>query len=144
MARYKYHILLKYWMALVMLFSMLSFSSHASEYFPPELLMLASDGKVKYTNEDLSVFEKSDIPPGVYDLDLHVNNRKLTHRKVELFLVKNKEGKDVLLPCFKQSELTEYGIRLASEFLEKSSEEGCVDLSAVPYLKSDINLLFSS
>ncbi len=144
MARYKYHILLKYWMALVMLFSMLSFSSHASEYFPPELLMLASDGKVKYTNEDLSVFEKSDIPPGVYDLDLHVNNRKLTHRKVELFLVKNKEGKDVLLPCFKQSELTEYGIRLASEFLEKSSEEGCVDLSAVPYLKSDINLQSTS
>lgn len=140
MTMYKYHVFLKFQMVLLTLTCSISLNSYAGEYFAPELLMLGSGEKERYTNEDLAIFEKSDIPPGVYDLDIYLNKRKLEHKSVELFLLKNEIGKDLLVPCLTQSELTAYGIKLSNNFLTETVNNGCVDLSIIPYLKTEIDL----
>lgn len=140
MTMYKYHALLKFQMVFVTLIGFISLNSHAGEYFAPELLMLGNDEKGRYTNEDLAIFEKSDIPPGVYELDIYLNKRKLAHKNIELFLVKNTEGKDLLLPCLTQSELSAYGVKFLNEISHQTVNDSCIDFSIIPYLKTEVDL----
>lgn len=137
---YKCHVFLKHRLILLILVGLTPVYSYSNEYFPPELLMLGDSEKTKYTNEDLSVFEKSDIAPGVYDLDINLNKRKLERRNIELFLTKNKDNEDVMLPCLEKSELVAYGIKLSNDSLNKTLNGSCIDLSTVPYLTSEVDL----
>lgn len=112
----------------------------AEDYFPYQLLKIDNADGQSYSNEDLSIFNRSDIAPGSYTFDLFLNNKILEKQKIEMFSYKDTEQHEKLLPCFTAKALSDYGVKLPSDFKLNTHNGQCVALDQVPYFKYSIDL----
>lgn len=114
--------------------------SYADDYYSPELLNLGVNGKSQLTNEDISIFSENELLPGEYNATLFLNKNKIDNRTLELVLSKNKDNKNILIPCFSLQELNDYGINLDSNEVRLIKNNQCVNLNYIPYLKLNIDI----
>jgi outer membrane usher protein len=84
-------------------------ASHADKGFNPALLENVGSGEIS----DLSAFAAGDgQAPGIYTVDISVNNTLVDHREVAFYSDKDKinpEGSG-LIPCFTLADLQKYGL----------------------------------
>lgn len=107
-----------------------TFSVQARDYFNPALLDSGVPGQ---PSVDLSPFEEAGGQvPGVYRVDVYLNNERMETRDVEFRAVADAEGQTVLQPCLSAADLTGWGV-MTTRFPELNrSGEQCVNLAAVP------------
>jgi len=85
------------------------FSALARDVFNPALLEV--DAPHQGTT-DLSVFEDgAGQPPGIYHVDIYLNNDLQDTRDVEFSLQKDASGNESLQPCLSVAELNEMGVK---------------------------------
>lgn len=111
-------------------------NTQAKEYFNPALLELDNPSQA---GADLSVFEKNDMQaPGIYRVDVLLNNQLIDTRELEFTLVKGSTGNESLQPCLSFDDLKKLGIKVGA--FPRLAKEGCVDLSAaIPQASSEFN-----
>ena len=108
--------------------------AHARDYFNPALLELGMPGQHPV---DLSSFENQGSQlPGIYRVDIFVNNKKVDTRNVSFRLVLDK-NQQVLMPCIPISDLTNWGV-LTKKFAQlRDSESKCSNFLIIPQASSD-------
>lgn len=108
--------------------------AHARDYFNPALLELGMPGQKPV---DLSSFENQGGQlPGMYRVDIFLNNRKVDTRDVEFRLIMD-NGHQVLQPCISIHELSSWGV-LTKKFPELGDKESkCSNFVAIPQASSD-------
>lgn len=115
-------------------------SVQAREYFNPALLEI---GNPHQGSTDLSVFEEGGgQQPGVYRVDIYVNEQQFDTRDIEFNMQKDASGNEHLQPCLNVALLNEMGIKTANFPGLSNAEMKCADLSAVPQLSA--NFRFSA
>ena len=114
--------------------SLFSFSAQAQTWiFDPSMLNDKS--------ADLTLFNQGIQPPGVYTVDILVNEEQVATRDVKFSVKKNADGTAALYPCLLIKELSEYGIKTENyPALIRNGE--CIDLSAIP--DASINFDFNN
>ncbi|HZZ75755.1 MAG TPA: FimD/PapC N-terminal domain-containing protein, partial [Puia sp.] len=107
----------------------------AEDYFNPALLSL---GDPEQGVTDLSVFESAGSQmPGVYRVNVYLNNRNVSIRDIEFTKVTDASGQDVLQPCLTAEDLAEWGVR-TSQFPELVREGStCAYLEAIPHAAAE-------
>lgn len=116
----------------------ISMEVHARDYFNPELLQVDNP---QQGATDLSVYEDNGgQAPGVYRVDIYMNNDKVDTRDVTFKLQKGKDGKDELQPCLSVKALADMGVK-TTLFPELGDGE-CANLSAIPQASAEF--LFSA
>jgi outer membrane usher protein len=111
------------------------FNALAREVFNPALLEV--DAPHQGTT-DLSVFEDgAGQPPGIYHVDIYMNNDLQDTRDVEFSLQKDASGNTSLQPCLSVAELNEMGIKteLFPELGDKNAK--CAQLGAIPQARAE-------
>lgn len=111
--------------------SFLSFAVGAEEYFDPALVEVAAP---EQSVSDLSGFSAGSQAPGVYRVDIYVNQQKQETRDVT-FRTLGKEDKR-LVPCLSRAVLESYGVKVEDYPKLQDDGKGCVDLSQIPDAKS--------
>nr|WP_261459873.1 fimbria/pilus outer membrane usher protein [Serratia fonticola] len=112
------------------LFGCASFSLQAREYFNPAMLEMDNPHQA---STDLSMFEEDTSQlPGIYRVEIYVNNEKQDMRDVEFFLQKDTSGKETLQPCLSVVELAEMGIKTDLFPVLQDTNVSCANLSAIP------------
>jgi len=107
--------------------SFLSFAVGAEEYFDPALVEVAAP---EQSVSDLSGFSAGSQAPGVYRVDIYVNQQKQETRDVT-FRTLGKEDKR-LFPCLSRAVLESYGVKVEDYPKLQDDGKGCVDLSQIP------------
>ncbi|MBF7978836.1 MULTISPECIES: fimbria/pilus outer membrane usher protein [Rahnella] len=111
----------------------LNMSAQAADYFNPDLLQVDNP---QQGATDLSVFENNGgQAPGVYHVDIYLNNDKVDTRDVTFSLQKGKDGKETLQPCLSVKALANMGVK-TTQFAELGTGE-CADLSAIPLASAE-------
>lgn len=108
----------------------LPLSVQARDYFNPALLQLDNP---QQGNADLSVFEDGESQaPGIYRVDIYINNQSVDTRDVEFTLQKDADGKSSLQPCLSVKALAEMGVKtqLFPDLGDANAQ--CAELSAIP------------
>lgn len=109
--------------------------AYARDYFNPDLI--EQKGFSKETT-DLSAFEnKNGQIPGVYRVDLFINNEKITTKTIEFRLMQSATGNKILLPCISVNELSSWGVQTEKFPNLGKKESGCANLLAIPQASSD-------
>ena len=111
------------------------FSALARDVFNPALLEV--DAPHQGTT-DLSVFEDgAGQPPGIYHVDIYLNNDLQDTRDVEFSLQKDASGNESLQPCLSVAELNEMGVKteLYPEVGDKTAK--CARITAIPQAKAE-------
>ena len=112
-----------------------SFSAKAGEYFNPALLEIDSPGQ---GSSDLSVFEDgAGQPPGVYRVDIYLNNEQFDTRDVAFQMQKDAQGHDRLQPCLSVADLNAMGVKTDLYPQLGDADIKCVDLSAIPQASAE-------
>lgn len=102
----------------------------AREYFNPAMLELDNSNQ-KQT--DLTVFEEaSSQPPGVYRVDIYLNDELKDTRDVEFTNVKFSDGNVKLQPCLKVAFLNEMGVKTDLFSGIGHATSTCAKLSTIP------------
>ncbi|MCS2153357.1 fimbrial biogenesis outer membrane usher protein [Scandinavium goeteborgense] len=107
----------------------------ARDVFNPALLEV--DAPHQGTT-DLAVFEDgAGQPPGIYHVDIYLNNDFQDSRDVEFSLQKDASGITSLQPCLSVAELNEMGIKteLFPELGDKNAK--CAQLGAIPQARAE-------
>jgi outer membrane usher protein len=122
-------------LALFVAFVLGSFShaTFARDIFNPELLEIDNPGAGK---ADLTSFEAGSQAPGIYHVDIVVDEQLVETRDVEFKGVPDKDGDTVLQPCLTLEQLKSWGIKTAL-FPGLAASGQCVDLSAIPQASAD-------
>ncbi|MGP2543560.1 fimbria/pilus outer membrane usher protein [Yersinia sp. 2541 StPb PI] len=109
-------------------------SVRAEDYFNPALLELDNPSQA---GADLSVFERNNAQaPGVYRVDVLLNNEFIDTRELEFALVNDTTAKESLQPCLTIDELAQLGVKVSA--FPGLANEGCVDLStAIPQASTE-------
>ncbi|SRR5471030_1399840 len=106
----------------------LTSGAHAADYFNPELLQVDNPLQGK---TDLSVFETNGSQaPGIYHVDVYLNNEKIDTRDITFRLQPTKDGKESLQPCLSGKALADMGVK-TQEFPTLGEGE-CVELNVIP------------
>jgi outer membrane usher protein len=124
----------------LMLMGGLPTCAEAREVFNPALLEVntANQGAT-----DLSVFEDGEgQPPGVYHVDIYLNNDRKDTADVEFHLLKKADGKETLQPCLSVAQLGAMGVKTELYPTLGDKEARCADLSVIPQANADFR--FSS
>jgi outer membrane usher protein len=102
----------------------------AREYFNPELLQIDNPAQA---GADLSVFEEGGTQaPGLYRIDLLLNNQAIDSREMEFVQRQDDAGNSSLQPCLSTSDLATLGVNVAA-FNALTENNHCVDLpTAIP------------
>ncbi|WP_244212354.1 fimbria/pilus outer membrane usher protein [Buttiauxella izardii] len=119
----------------LMLLGGMSFGVQARDVFNPALLEV--DASHQGTT-DLSIFEDgAGQPPGVYRVDIYVNNDQKDTRDVEFSMQKNADGKETLQPCLSVAQLQDMGVKtdLFPGLGDKNAK--CARLSAIPQASAE-------
>ncbi|ENZ0348293.1 fimbria/pilus outer membrane usher protein [Morganella morganii] len=126
-----------------MLFILLFFiqgipNSSADGYFNPALIERTGSASDEI---DLSVFEEGGQIPGIYRVDIFVNQNYQETRDVTFFSVNEHNGKMTLKPCLSVNALAKYGIKTPLfPGLLSAPDKQCADLSVIP--DSAVQFLF--
>lgn len=117
---------------------LLSGKSQADYQFSPALLGVGSETPA--TSVDLSLFSDGGVqPPGIYRIDLYLNQESVDTRAITFTLQKGGDGKESLQPCFKSRDLAALGVDTdAFPALPPQTANDCVDLArAIPNAKAE-------
>lgn len=110
---------------------------YASDYFDPAFL---ETGGAPRTAVDLSLFEnKESQTPGVYRVDLFLNNKMFDTRDITFRLEENAQHKNILAPCLSEETLQSFGVKTAAFPLLRDDTQGCANLSAIPLASSEFD-----
>ncbi|MBV6817992.1 fimbrial biogenesis outer membrane usher protein [Rahnella sp. PD12R] len=110
-----------------------SLSAQAADYFNPELLQVDNP---QQGATDLSVYENNGgQAPGVYHVDIYMNNDKVDTRDVTFTLQKGKDGKESLQPCLSARALANMGVK--TQLFPALGEGECVDLAVIPQASAE-------
>nr|WP_250189529.1 fimbria/pilus outer membrane usher protein [Escherichia coli] len=99
--------------------------------------LLSGDGK----DTDLTLFEEGGQLPGVYLVDIFLNNARVDSREMTFHITRTPEGRSYLKSCLTREMLDRYGVRTevypglfrTVEGDDAADEPGvCADLSAIP------------
>ncbi|WP_244212353.1 fimbria/pilus outer membrane usher protein [Buttiauxella izardii] len=119
----------------LMLLGGMSFGAQARDVFNPLLLEV---GAPQQGVTDLSVFEEgAGQPPGIYRVDIFLNNDQFDTRNVEFSLQKDAQGKETLQPCLSVAMLHEMGVKTDLYPELGAKEAKCAKLSAIPQASTD-------
>lgn len=111
---------------------------NAAEYFNPALLEI--DNPVQ-SKADLSIFEDGDLqPPGVYRVDIYLNESAVDTRDVKFILASDASGKQSLQPCLSGEQLRDMGVKIGMFPGIKMTDECVGFTSAIP--QSSASFLF--
>ncbi|VXD06028.1 Outer membrane usher protein LpfC [Enterobacterales bacterium 8AC] len=113
-----------------------SFDSKARDYFNPALLGIDNPHQ---TTMDLSVFEDENLQaPGVYRVDIYLNNELQSTQEIEFRLLKDAQGTASLQPCLSVALLTEMGVKTHQFPGLGDREAECADLSVIPQASTEL------
>lgn len=105
-------------------------SAKADDYFDPAFVTDPTGEKI---NIDLSLFERSSFLPGVYRVDIYLNERYVNTQDILLLEDKNSNR---LQPCMSDTQVAEYGIKPEYySLLDKSGE--CVNFRDIQGAKAE-------
>lgn len=127
-------------MAIFIAFALSSEAQMASaqDTFNPELLEVGNPGAGR---TDLSAYEAGSQSPGVYHVDIILDDQLIDTRDVEFKTAKNKNGETILQPCLSLDTLKSWGVK-TDLFPELMAESKCVNLATIPQASADF--LFST
>lgn len=114
----------------------LSSGAHAAgslDSFNPELLEVGNPGAGK---TDLSAYEAGSQAPGVYHVDIILDEQLVDTLDVEFKAITDKNGDAGLQPCISLETLKSWGVK-TELFPELSAEAQCVNLAAIPQASAD-------
>ncbi|MDK9550880.1 fimbria/pilus outer membrane usher protein [Lelliottia sp. V89_10] len=103
------------------------------DFFNPELLEVGNPGAGK---TDLSMFEAGAQAPGVYHVDIIIDDQTVDTQDIEFKAVKSSDGDTLLHPCLSLEQLKSWGVR-THLFPNLAAGGKCVDLSAIPHAAAD-------
>ncbi|UAN29733.1 fimbrial biogenesis outer membrane usher protein (plasmid) [Serratia ureilytica] len=103
-----------------------------TELFNPAMLGMDNS---EYKNVDLSAFENGAQAPGIYRVDIFVNNQMVSTEDVTFFLEKNSSGKTTLQPCLSVEKLAELGVKV--NMFPSLKKAGCAPLNNIPNAFAD-------
>lgn len=105
------------------------FTVQAEDYFNPALLERGSTGQ---GSPDLSVFEHdAGQLPGVYRVDIYLNNQQQDTRDVTFTMQKDAQGKNSLQPCLSIAQLNDMGIKTELFPAAGNDKTQCANLYAI-------------
>jgi outer membrane usher protein len=108
------------------------------DYFNPAFL---ERDAMKQGVSDLSMFEeKGGQAPGVYRVDLYINNEFVDTRDIEFGFAKDNIKKSSLLPCISVDDLAGWGVLIQKYPGILTENDNCANLSAIPQASSDFRL----
>jgi outer membrane usher protein len=108
-------------------------AAHARDYFNPALLEVDNPSS---QGVDLASFENGEQAPGVYRVDVIINNQMVDTRDVTFKLVKEGNEEPILHPCLSASVLESYGVKIAQFPIIKADEQ-CVNFADIPQASSE-------
>ncbi|WP_448842084.1 fimbria/pilus outer membrane usher protein [Citrobacter braakii] len=118
-----------------LLLNLTTFASHAREYFNPLMLEIDNPHQEK---TDLSVFEEENgQAPGVYRVDISVNNQFQETREVEFSMQPGPDGKALLSPCLSVSQLNAMGVKTDLFPDLGDAAAPCARLDAIPQASAE-------
>ena len=112
--------------------------AQSRDYFNPALLELNNPSS---QGADLAAFEEGEQAPGIYRVDIVLNNQIVDTRDITFKLVKEGNGEAKLQPCLSAGVLQSYGVKTAL-FPEIKADAECVNLAAIPLASTEF--IFSS
>ncbi|MGL4430253.1 MAG: fimbria/pilus outer membrane usher protein [Silvania sp.] len=105
-------------------------NAQAREFFNPALLEIDNPNQ---GSTDLSVFEEGAVqPPGVYRVDIFLNEQAVETFDVDFQIAKEASGKEHLQPCLSVKQLQEMGVKTDLFPVMKDAQAQCADLGAIP------------
>ena len=107
--------------------------AQANDYFNPALLEVDNPSS---QGVDLAVFENGEQAPGVYRVDVIINDQMLDTRDVTFKLAKEGNEEAKLQPCLSAGLLESYGVKIAL-FPQIKADDECVDLTVIPQASSE-------
>lgn len=108
--------------------------AEAREYFNPALLGIDGPGK---DITDLTIFEEGvGQLPGIYHVDVIVNNASLGAYDISFAMQKNASGQDELQPCISSELLKQIGVK-SENYPGLDAGAQCVNLSAIPMARTE-------
>lgn len=123
----------KYWLTVVIALS--GWPVEARYSFDSSLINVSDD-------INFSLFEQGVQPPGVYPVDIILNNKIVDTRSLEFSIGNDSEGKPALQACLDRDMLVNYGVKVEDYpklFHSKTKaptgegmQQTCADLSAIP------------
>lgn len=114
----------------------LSSGAHAAgsrDSFNPELLEVGNPGAGK---TDLTAYEEGSQAPGVYHVDVILDEQLVDTRDVEFKAVTDKNGDAGLQPCISLETLKSWGVK-TELFPGLSAQSTCVNLAVIPKASAD-------
>ncbi|MCS3601732.1 outer membrane usher protein [Buttiauxella sp. BIGb0471] len=112
--------------------------AQSRDYFNPALLELNNPSS---QGADLAAFEEGVQAPGIYRVDIVLNNQIVDTRDIAFKLVKEGNGEAKLQPCLSAGVLQSYGVKTAL-FPEIKADAECANLAAIPLASTEF--IFSS
>ncbi|WBM72578.1 fimbrial biogenesis outer membrane usher protein [Buttiauxella sp. WJP83] len=107
--------------------------ANARDTFNPELLEVGNPGAGK---TDLSAYEAGSQAPGVYHVDIILDEQLVDTRDVEFKAITDKNGDQNLAPCISLETLKSWGVK-TELFPELKTDEQCVNFGAIPQASTD-------
>ncbi len=102
----------------------------ARDYFNPALLEMGAPGQVPV---DLSVFgEAGGQVPGIYHVDVYLNNDRMETRSVTFSMAADSTGKQTLQPCLPVDDLAGWGVMISRFPALGKPGDACANLAAIP------------
>lgn len=103
--------------------------SYAEQYFDPAFL---TDGHSSVKVSDLSHFEHSGFQlPGVYRVEISVNDTYIATRDISFYSVTSAEKKDQLAPCIDLATLEQYGVQSQLYPELAKSQQSCIPFTEI-------------
>ncbi len=110
-----------------------AWSVYARDEFNPELLEMVNSASGK---TDLSVYESGSQAPGIYHVDVILDEQQVDTLDITFRSVTDKNGDTLLQPCLSVEQLKNWGVKTAL-FPHLDAGDKCADLSAIPQASTD-------
>lgn len=107
---------------------------YASVAFNTELIELDNPGMGK---ADLSAFESGAQAPGIYHVDIVVDDQFVETADIHFTAGKTDSGNDALQPCLNMAQLKRWGVKTALFPALDAENRDCVNLLAIPQATAD-------
>ncbi|EPO4108228.1 fimbria/pilus outer membrane usher protein [Enterobacter cloacae] len=121
-------------MFIALAFGGTSTSLYASVAFNTELIELDNPGMDK---ADLSAFESGSQAPGIYHVDIIVDDAFLETGDIQFTASKANNGEALLQPCLSLAQLKRWGVKTALFPALSAGHGECVNLQAIPQASAD-------
>lgn len=111
----------------------LNFVAYADDYFDPDLVEVAAP---EQSVSDLSHFEAGSQAPGIYRVDIYVNDEKRETRDVMFRQGDNQKSEESLSPCLSRAVLDSYGVNVSKYPQLQDDDKGCADIRVIAQAKT--------